>query len=175
MENQVGLVRERFFTPRLRFKTYAEMNAWLLDRCVSHARAHRHPEQGDRTVWEMFEAERPHLVAYAGPFDGFHSHPASVSRTCLVRFDNNKYSVQGAWLKQVVTGFFNYHAVPTNGRALGAFRNHVAELWKRTLRRRSQRTRLTWDRIAKLVRDFLPPPRIAHPWPNQRFAVRHSR
>jgi transposase len=94
VENQVGLVRERFFTPRLRFKTYAEMNAWLLDRCVSHARAHRHPEQADRTVWEMFEAERPHLVAYAGPFDGFHSNPASVSRTCLVRFDNNKYSVQ---------------------------------------------------------------------------------
>lgn len=82
---------------------------------------------------------------------------------------------QGAWLKQVVTGFFNYHTVPTNGRALGAFRNHVAELWKRTLRRRSQRTRLTWDRIAKLVRDFLPPPRIVHPWPNQRFAVKHSR
>lgn len=64
---------------------------------------------------------------------------------------------QGAWLKQVVTGFFNYHAVPTNGRALGAFRNHVAELWKRTLRRRSQWTRLSWDRIAKPVRDFLPP------------------
>ncbi len=82
---------------------------------------------------------------------------------------------QGLWLKQVVTGFFNYHAVPTNGRVLGTFRNHVADLWRRTLMRRSQRTRLTWDRIAKLVRDFLPTPRILHPWPNQRFAVKHSR
>jgi hypothetical protein len=93
VENQVGLVRERFFTPRLRVKSYAEMNAWLLDQCVTHAKAHRHPEQRDRTVWEMFEAERPSLVRYTGRFDGFHAVPASVSKTCLVRFDNNKYSV----------------------------------------------------------------------------------
>jgi hypothetical protein len=93
VENQVGLVRERFFTPRLRFRSYEEMNAWLLDRCVAHAKAHRHPEMRDRTVWSAFEAERPALVPYAGRFDGFHSTPAAVSKTCLVRFDNNKYSV----------------------------------------------------------------------------------
>ena len=93
VENQVGLVRERFFTPRLRVRSYDELNAWLLDRCIAHARAHRHPEQRERTVWEVFEAERPSLVPYAGRFDGFHSVPASVSKTCLVRFDNNRYSV----------------------------------------------------------------------------------
>ena len=93
VENQVGLVRERFFSPRLRVKTYDELNAWLLDQCVAYARAHRHPEQRDPTVWEMFEAERPNLVPYAGRFDGFHAVPASVSKTCLVRFDNNRYSV----------------------------------------------------------------------------------
>ena len=93
VENQVGLVRERFFTPRLRFTSYEEMNAWLLDRCVAHAKAHHHPEMRDRTVWSVFEAERPALVPYAGRFDGFHSTPAAVSKTCLVRFDNNKYSV----------------------------------------------------------------------------------
>ena len=93
VENQVGLVRERFFTPRLRFKTYDEMNAWLLDKCIAYAKAHRHPELTERTIWEVFEAERPKLVPYAGRFDGFHSVPASVSKTCLVRFDNNKYSV----------------------------------------------------------------------------------
>jgi transposase len=93
VENQVGLVRERFFTPRLRVKSYAELNAWLLDQCVSHARAHRHPEIRERTVWEQFEEERPSLVPYAGRFDGFHAVPASVSKTCLVRFDNNRYSV----------------------------------------------------------------------------------
>ena len=93
VENQVGLVRERFFTPRLRGKSYDELNAWLLDRCVAYAQAHRHPERSDHTIWEVFEEERPQLVPYAGHFDGFHTVPASVSKTCLVRFDNNKYSV----------------------------------------------------------------------------------
>jgi len=93
VENQVGLVRERFFTPRLRVKNFDELNAWLLDQCVAYARAHRHPEVREQTIWQMFEAERPSLVAYAGRFDGFHAVPASVSKTCLVRFDNNRYSV----------------------------------------------------------------------------------
>jgi transposase len=93
VENQVGLVRERFFTPRLRFKTLDELNGWLLDKCVAYAKAHHHPELTEQTVWEVFEAERPKLVPYAGRFDGFHAVPAAVSKTCLVRFDNNKYSV----------------------------------------------------------------------------------
>jgi transposase len=93
VENQVGLVRERFFTPRLRVRSYEELNAWLLDRTIAFAKAHRHPEFRDRTVWEMFEEERPSLVPYRGRFDGFHAVPASVSKTCLVRFDNNRYSV----------------------------------------------------------------------------------
>src|SRR3712207_4805084 len=93
VENQVGLVRERFFTPRLRVRSYEELNGLLLDRCVAHARANRHPEQRERTVWEVFEAERPNLVPYASRFDGFHAAPAAVSKTCLVRFDNNRYSV----------------------------------------------------------------------------------
>ena len=93
VENQVNVVRERFFKPRLRFATLAELNAWLLDRCVSYARAHPHPERRDIPVWEAFEAERPSLVPYAGSFDGFHAKAASVSKTCLVQFDKNKYSV----------------------------------------------------------------------------------
>jgi transposase len=93
VENQVGVVRQRFFTPRLRVKSLEELNAWLLDRCVAYARAHKHPEFKERTVWEVFEEERPKLIAYAGRFDGFHAVPASVSKTCLVRFDNNRYSV----------------------------------------------------------------------------------
>ena len=93
VENQVGLVRERFFTPRLKFKTYDELNAWLTDKVIAYAKAHPHPERPEHTIWEMFEEERPKLVAYRGRFDGFHALPASVSKTCLVRFDNNKYSV----------------------------------------------------------------------------------
>ena len=96
VENQVGLVRERFFTPRLRVKSYDELNAWLMDKCIAWAKAHPHPERPDRTIWEVFEEERPKLVPYRGRFDGFHESPASVSKTCLVRFDNNKYSVSAS-------------------------------------------------------------------------------
>ena len=96
VENQVGLVRERFFTPRLRVKTYDELNAWLTDKCVAYAKVHPHPERPDQTVWDVFEEERPNLVPYRGRFDGFHALPASVSKTCLVRFDNNKYSVNAS-------------------------------------------------------------------------------
>jgi RNA-directed DNA polymerase len=82
---------------------------------------------------------------------------------------------QGMWLRQVVTGFNGYHAVPTNFPALAAFRLHVARLWRRTLRRRSQKDGFTWARIEKLAHDFLPKPRILHPWPSERFAVKHPR
>src|SRR5271168_4829142 len=96
VENQVGLVRERFFTPRLRFKNLDELNAWLLDKCIAYAKVRPHPELTEQTIWEVFEAERPKLVPYRGRFDGFHAVPASVSKTCLVRFDNNKYSVSAS-------------------------------------------------------------------------------
>ncbi|HWT80130.1 MAG TPA: group II intron reverse transcriptase/maturase, partial [Candidatus Methylomirabilis sp.] len=82
---------------------------------------------------------------------------------------------QGAWLKQVVAGYFRYHAVPTNWAALGAFRDEVIKRWRRALGRRSQKGDLTWARMEKLADDWLPKPRILHPWPNQRFAVRHPR
>ena len=82
---------------------------------------------------------------------------------------------QGHWLRQVVTGHFAYYAIPTNSRALSAFRHYVADLWRRTLRRRSQKDGFTWDRITKLANDWLPAPRIRHPWPDQRFAVKHPR
>jgi RNA-directed DNA polymerase len=82
---------------------------------------------------------------------------------------------QGRWLRQVVCGYYNYHAVPTNSRALMAFRYHVTLLWHRTLRRRSQRDKFSWERITRVVNDFLPRPVVLHPWPNQRFAVKHPR
>ncbi|UUP20061.1 IS21 family transposase [Nitratireductor thuwali] len=94
VENQVGVIRRRFFIPRPKFKSYAELNAWLIDRCLARAKAHAHPDMRDKTVWEVFEAERRSLVPYAGPFDGFHAVPASVSKTGLVRFDRNRYSVE---------------------------------------------------------------------------------
>ena len=83
--------------------------------------------------------------------------------------------VQGKWLRYVVNGYFNYHAVPTNARALHVFRHHITDLWRRTLRRRSQKDRMTWERMTQLANDWLPKPIILHPWPSDRFAVTHPR
>jgi RNA-directed DNA polymerase len=83
--------------------------------------------------------------------------------------------IQGKWLGQVVRGYFAYHAVPTNSKCLGAFRHYAVDIWRRSLMQRSQRDRTTWNRIAKLAAEFLPLPRILHPWPSVRFAVKHPR
>src|SRR3974390_904981 len=82
---------------------------------------------------------------------------------------------QGKWLGSVVRGYFNYHAVPTNGRALHVFRHHVSDLWRRTLRRCSQKDRATWERMTQLAEAWLPKPTILHPWPSDRYAVTHPR
>src|SRR6516165_11310731 len=82
---------------------------------------------------------------------------------------------QGKWLWYVVRGYFNYHAVPTNSRALVAFRTEIARRWRRVLTRRSERTKLNWKQMKQLIDTWLPPPRILHPWPDKRFAVSHPR
>ena len=82
---------------------------------------------------------------------------------------------QGNWLRRVVTGFFTYHAVPTNIWALSTFRFWIIDLWRRSLRRRSQKDRTTWRRITKVADAFLPRARILHPWPEERFGVKHPR
>jgi RNA-directed DNA polymerase len=76
---------------------------------------------------------------------------------------------QGKWLAQVVRGHLAYYAVPDNSAAIGAFVNSVTRLWLRTLRRRSQKTRMTWERMRRIAERWLPRPRILHPWPNARY------
>ena len=93
VERQVGYLRGRLFVPSPRGCSYAEINEWLMDRCIEDAKKRPHPTIEGKTVWQVFEEERPFLMAYRGPFDGFHATEVSVSKTCLVRFDNNHYSV----------------------------------------------------------------------------------
>jgi RNA-directed DNA polymerase len=81
----------------------------------------------------------------------------------------------GEWLGHVVKGYFNYHAVPTNYRALVVFRDQIIRRWGRALNRRSQREGYNWARLVELADAYLPRPRIRHPWPAQRFAVRYPR
>jgi len=77
----------------------------------------------------------------------------------------------GQWLRSVIAGHFRYYGVPGNGPALRSFREQVIRDWFRTLRRRSQRTRLNWERMDRLVNRWLPGPRIQHPYPDQRLLV----
>jgi RNA-directed DNA polymerase len=83
--------------------------------------------------------------------------------------------LRGGGLDQIVGGFCAYYAVPTNGAALRAFYRHVERIWLRTLRRRSQKDRLSWPRMQTLAADWIPQPRILHPYPDKRFAVTHPR
>jgi RNA-directed DNA polymerase len=82
---------------------------------------------------------------------------------------------QGRWLRSVVAGYFAYHAVPTNAQAIGAYRHHVLDLWRRSLKRRSQKGHVTWARMDRLAEEWLPPPHVLHPWPEERLAVRYPR
>jgi group II intron reverse transcriptase/maturase len=84
-------------------------------------------------------------------------------------------AVVGQWLRRVVQGYFNYHAVPFNGPSLNCFRTAVIRAWFHGLRRRSQRGRVTWARFTPLVRVWIPPVRILHPYPSVRFAASHPR
>ena len=76
---------------------------------------------------------------------------------------------QGDWLASVVRGYFAYHAIPGNWAAIEGFRTQITRLWYKTLRRRSQKTRINWDRMTRIAKVWLPPARVLHPWPEQRF------
>ena len=81
----------------------------------------------------------------------------------------------GGWLRGVVQGYYNDHAIPGNTAALEAFRTQTARCWLRALRRRSQRRRLTWHYFGRIVTRWLPQPKILQPYPNQRFFAKHPR
>jgi RNA-directed DNA polymerase len=92
-------------------------------------------------------------------------------RAELKRRMHDPVPVVGAYLRSVVTGHFRYYGVPMNGPALGAFRDTIARTWLWVLRRRSQKSRMSWSRFAKYAKRWLPTPRICHPYPLVRFAV----
>lgn len=102
VENQVGYARDNIFRPRLRFASLEELNGWLEAECERRAREDRHPEQRERTVWEVYEEERSALRPFAGPFDGFHESSLTASPTCLVTFDRNRYSVMAKAARRAV-------------------------------------------------------------------------
>src|ERR1700686_4626020 len=87
----------------------------------------------------------------------------------------NAISAKDFWVEQRPFSRQYFRRYRCVARPLSAIRYHVMVLWMRTLTRRSQKDRTGWDRINRLADQWLPKPRILHPWPNQRFAVKHPR
>ena len=81
----------------------------------------------------------------------------------------------GEWLEKVLSGYFQYHAVPGNMASLNLFREHVTRMWRHVLSRRSQKRRPSWNRLRRHFDRWLPRPRILHPYPHVRFDVMHPR
>lgn len=94
VENQVKTSRDAFFKPIIRGAHLDEINALLAERTLEYAKKTRHPEFKNRTIWEVFVEERAGLIPFQGPFRGFHETTAAVSKTCLISFDRNRYSVE---------------------------------------------------------------------------------
>jgi RNA-directed DNA polymerase len=93
----------------------------------------------------------------------------------LQRIRHDPIDEQGRRLASVLKGHYAYFAVPTNIDAVYAVRHHVKVRWYLSLRRRSQRRRLSWRRMNVIAEKFMPLPRVLHPWPEQRFLVKHRR
>ncbi len=90
----------------------------------------------------------------------------------LMRRRHLPIPVQGLWVARVVRGHSAYHAVPTNIDLIATFRDRVVRHWRHALRRRSQRSRVTWERMYRIARRWIPRAHIQHPWPEMRFDVR---
>lgn len=98
----------------------------------------------------------------------------AVIRETLMRRRHEPVPVVGRWLNRVIKGYLNYHAVPTNMYRLSGFLSEVCRAWRHALLRRSQRHRLSWSRLNRLVRKYVPPCRVVHPFPSERFHVNTS-
>jgi len=83
--------------------------------------------------------------------------------------------LQGKWLKQVITGFNNYYAVPGNMESLQLFRTEICKSWRKSLRRRGNKRPINWRNTTSLIRQWIPSVRIVHPYPLQRWSVKYSR
>jgi len=98
-----------------------------------------------------------------------------VLKAALVRQKHDPPAQVGEWLRKVVQGYYQYHAVPGNLNQLSAFRHRLCRLWRAVLNRRSQRGERPWQRLNLLLERWIPFPRVLHPYPQARFTARHPR
>lgn len=121
VERLVGIARMKFFVPRPRFNDIRDLNEWLKERCIALAQSSSHPTIPEKTIWDVFIEEQAELVKVPRSFDGYAETPASVSKTSLVTFDRNRYSV---FVSEVgrnvqVRAYANRVSIISNGRVVG--------------------------------------------------------
>ncbi len=124
VENQVGLARKRFFSQRRRFEDLVDLNQFLVSECLAWAKTQPHPEDQTRTIWQVYEQERPLLTRTGIPFEGFVERQVRVSTTCLVAFDRNHYSVDSALARRTaqVRAYADRVVIVSDGEVIGEHR-----------------------------------------------------
>lgn len=128
VENQVGVVRNRFFAKRRRFASLEELNEWLDGECRNHAATAKHPELKDRTVDHVFAEEKSKLLTLpVSPFDGYQESVVRVSPQLLVSFDRNRYSVNAMAVGKTVSlrAYANRVTMVMNSTVVGIHRRHL--------------------------------------------------
>jgi len=127
VENQVGVVRHRFFATRRRFADLEELNEWLAEECRKHAAGTKHPDIKDRTVEQVFAEEKHHLLSLpVSPFDGYQHTATGVRSQLLVNFDRNRYSVNAvaAGKSVEVRAYANRIIIVMNDTVVGVHKRH---------------------------------------------------
>lgn len=128
VENQVGVVRNRFFAKRRRFASLDELNQWLEAECRNHGATAKHPEIKDKTVDQVFGEEQGKLMALpVSPFDGYQESVSRVSPQLLISFDRNRYSVNAMAVGKTVSvrAYANRIIMLMNGAVVGVHRRHL--------------------------------------------------
>jgi transposase len=127
VENQVGVVRKRFFAKRRTFADLDELNVWLADECRNHAATAKHPELKDKTVDQIFAEEKLKLLPLpASPFDGYQENVVRVSPQLLISFDRNRYSVNAMTVGKTVQvrAYANRIIAVMNGITVAVHKRH---------------------------------------------------
>lgn len=128
VENQVGVVRHRFFATRRRFASLEELNEWLAGECRTYAAGTKHPELKDRSIDQVFAEEKRHLLALpVSPFDGYQGNAARVTSQLLVSFDRNRYSVNAVAVGKTVEvrAYASRIIVVMNGETVAVHKRHL--------------------------------------------------
>jgi transposase len=129
VENQVGLVRRRFFTPRIKARDFRELNETLKEKCLTWTKTHKHPTVYGKTVWEVYEEEKPYMINLSPSFDGYAERPARVTPSSLVTYDRNRYSVDCSQVGRIVQMrvYADRIVIVSDGRVVGEHERYFGQ------------------------------------------------